>query len=152
MRRVRCARSSLVREGKSTRFFFYGTLMDRELLSTVLGRRVWPRELIPAVLRGYRRSPVHAERYPIVLPRRGASVRGRVLDRVTAAERARVAAYEGDAYEPARAWVEIPGQFRKPVLFFKPKPGAHLVTNRQWSLASWRLRHAASALEVLAGG
>jgi hypothetical protein len=74
-----------------------------------------------------------------------------VLDGVTAAELARLAAYEGDAYLPAQAWVEIPGKSRKPVFFFKPKPSAHLVTNRQWYLASWRLRHAASELAALAG-
>jgi hypothetical protein len=35
-------------------FFFYGTLMDRDLLSKVVGRRVWPRALKPARLPGYR--------------------------------------------------------------------------------------------------
>ena len=38
------------------RFFFYGTLMDRDLLSLVLGRRVEQRTLKPALLRGYRGS------------------------------------------------------------------------------------------------
>jgi hypothetical protein len=152
MRRVRCAHSLPARKGKATAFFFYGTLMDRELLSAVLRRRVWPRELRPAVLHGYRRRAVRTDGYPIVLPQRGASVRGRILDRVIAAELARLAAYEGDAYEPARAWAEIPGKSGKRVFFFKPKPGAYVGSSRQWSLAGWRLRHAASELEALAGG
>jgi hypothetical protein len=46
-------------------FFFYGTLMDREVLSKVLGRRVWPRERVPALSRGYRHHASRGEKTPL---------------------------------------------------------------------------------------
>ena len=100
-----------MREGA---FFFYGTLMDHDLLSAVLRRRVWPRALAPAVLRGYRRSSAQGASYPVVLRRRGASVAGVILCGVSTAETARLFAYEGDGYELACAVAELPGWRHKP--------------------------------------
>jgi hypothetical protein len=136
MRRARCARLS---PGRDVAFFFYGTLIDRDLLSEVLRRRVARRALLPARLRGYRRAAVHGANYPVVLAQRGATVRGVVLRRVKPAERARLSAYEGDGYEQVCALAELPRRGRAQVLLFKPKPGAYAVTTRPWSLASWRL-------------
>jgi Gamma-glutamyl cyclotransferase, AIG2-like len=114
--------------------------MDRDLLSQVLGRRVWPRALTPALLRGYRRRAVSGEHYPVVLPHRGGSVSGVILRRVAAAERELLAGYEGDSYELLCAVAEGSGKAPKQVLFFQSKPGAYTVTSRPWLLASWRLR------------
>jgi hypothetical protein len=121
-------------------FFFYGTLMDPGLLSKVLGRRVWPRALAPARLRGYQRRSVRGADYPVVVRQHGAAVAGVILVGVTAAERARLSEYEGEGYELVRARAGPPGRPARPVLLFRPKPGAYTVTLRPWSLASWRLR------------
>jgi len=136
MRRARCVHSSRVREAA---FFFYGTLMQREVLSKVLGRRVWPRMLTPARLAGYRRVAVRGASYPVVLPQRGASVMGLILQSVTRAERARLCAYEGDGYELASAVAELPAKRRRLVFLFRPKLGALTVTRKPWSLSRWRL-------------
>jgi hypothetical protein len=113
--------------------------MDRDLLSQILGRPVWPRALTPALLRGYRRQAVGGRRYPVVMPHRGGSVKGVVLRGVMASERDRLCAYEGEGYELASAVAEPRGKAPRRVVFFKPKPGAYKVTNRPWSLAGWQL-------------
>jgi hypothetical protein len=130
-------------------FFFYGTLMDRDLLSAVLGRRVWPRALAPAVLRGYRRSSVHGASYPVVLPQRGGLVAGVILCGVSVVESARLSAYEGDGYELVRT---LAGEPLRTVLLFKPKPGFFDATPRRWTLAGWRLRHKRSAMKAVVVG
>ena len=124
--------------------------MDRELLSAVLGRRVWPRSLAPALLRGYRRSAVKGASYPLVLRQRGAAVAGVILEGVGAVERARLSAYEGDGYELVEALAELPRRDLRCVLLFRPKPGAYGVSARQWHLAGWRLRHKCSVMKALA--
>jgi gamma-glutamyl AIG2-like cyclotransferase len=138
MRRARCARLSQARD---VAFFFYGTLMDRDLLSEVLGRPVPPRALLPARLLNHSRAAVRGAAYPVVLFRRGASVRGVVLRRVKPTERVRLCAYEGDGYGSVCAMAELPGERRVQVFLFKPKPGAYTISSRPWSLATWRLHY-----------
>ena len=138
-----------MREGA---FFFYGTLMDRELLSAVLGRRVWPCALAPAVLRGYRRGSVLGASYPVVLRQRRASVEGVILRGVGAAETARLCAYEGGGYEPAQALAELPRRSVRRVLLFRPRPGAYTVSTRPWSFVGWRLRHKRLAMKAVVVG
>lgn len=121
--------------------------MDRELLSAVVGRRVWRCSLVPAVLRGYRRSSVRGASYPIVVPQRGASVEGVILRGVGAVEIARLRAYEGDGYELVRTLARKPP---RTVLLFQPKPGFYDMTQRRWTLAGWRLRHKRSVMKAFA--
>jgi hypothetical protein len=95
--------------------------------------------LTPAHLAGYRRVAVRGASYPVVLPQRGASVTGLILQSVTKAERARLCAYEGDGYQLACAVAKLPAKRSRRVFLFRPKPSAHTVTSRPWSLSRWRL-------------
>jgi hypothetical protein len=124
-------------------FFFYGTLMDRDLLSQVLERRVWPRALKQAQLPGYRRRAVRGAGYPVVLRHRGASVSGVILAGVTCAQRTRLSGYEGEGYVLVRA---LAGDPLRAVLLFTPRPGAHIAAPTPWSLVGWRLRHKREAM------
>jgi hypothetical protein len=133
-------------------FFFYGTLMDRDLLSAVLGRRVWPHVLAPAVLRGYRRRSVLGASYPIVQQQRDASIRGVILDRVGTVQQARLSAYEGDGYEMVQALAEPPLRRCRRVFLFAPRRGAYVVSNRPWTFVGWGLRHKRSAMMAVAVG
>ena len=137
---------------RKTAFFFYGTLMDRDMLSAVLERRVWPRSLVPVVLRGHRRKGVRGANYPVVLRQRRASVDGVILDGVGTVEQARLSGYEGDGYELVLALAEPPRRRCRRVFLFAPRRGAYVVSNRPWSFASWRLRHKRSAMMAVAGG
>ena len=52
--------------GRGT-YFFYGTLMDRDVLNIVSGLNLAPARLRPARLPGYRRVRVQDVQYPAVL-------------------------------------------------------------------------------------
>jgi len=133
-------------------FFFYGTLMDRDLLSAVLGRRMWPRSLVPAVLRGHRCKGVRGANYPVVLRQRRAAVDGVILDGVGTVDQARLSAYEGDGYELVQALAELPRRRCRRVFLFAPRRGAYVVSNRPWTFAGWRLRHKKSVMTAVAVG
>lgn len=69
--------------------------MSERVLQEVMGRvPAWT----PAVLPGYRRRALSGRCYPGVCAARGASVAGRVLHAVSAAELARLDRFEGDEY------------------------------------------------------
>ena len=132
------------------RFFFYGTLRDRDLLSLVLGRPLARDALKPAVLRDWRRHPARGNTYPILTRERGAETEGDVLDGVTAAEQRRLAVYEGDGYRLMRVFAAIEGASSPlGVLIFAPSGKAPPAVDGDWSLDDWRVRHKARALELL---
>ena len=60
-------------------YFFFGTLMDREVLATVLDRAVAGDELRRAWLHGYRRVRAANVSYPILVPAAGLVVGGAVF-------------------------------------------------------------------------
>ena len=126
--------------------------MDRDLLSAVLGRRIWPRSLAPARLRGYRRKSVRGASYPVVLQQRRVSVEGVILDGVDVAEKARLSAYEGDGYELVTAQTELPRRRLRRVFLFTPKCGAYNSSSRPWSFAGWRLRHKRLTMKAVVVG
>src|SRR5262249_53161951 len=135
-RPAHCARLSQVREAA---FFFYGTLMDRGVLSEVLGRRVWPRLIVPARGRGSERRAGWGASYPVVVRERGASVEGVIFAGVTADEQARLCHYEGDGFELVQAPAKLRSERRARVFLFEPVIGTHRVTGGPWSLSRWRL-------------
>src|SRR5205814_6850355 len=49
------------------RFFFYGTLLDHDVASLVLGRRLPPNAYVPSALPGHARRRVRGACYPIVV-------------------------------------------------------------------------------------
>ena len=49
------------------RFFFYGTLLDRDVTALVLGRRLPPSAFEPAMLRGHSRRRARGVSYPVVV-------------------------------------------------------------------------------------
>ena len=114
------------------RFFFYGTLMERELLQRVLQRPLLSRSLMAARLTGWRRCAVHGHDFPAVLRCRGSAVDGVVLDHVSSTDREKLIAYEGEGYTTARAVAELANGQRRPVLLFVPKPGFYTLSNTDW--------------------
>jgi hypothetical protein len=102
------------------RLFFYGTLMDADLAEFVLGRRLPPRVLRPALLCGWRRVAARAVAYPVLLRCRGSNVPGCILDRVSPAERRRLTAYEGTGYVLRRGLARRDGR-PVGVQFFAPR-------------------------------
>lgn len=132
------------------RFFFYGTLRDRDLLSLVLGRPVARDALKPAALRDWRRHPARGKSYPILVRERGAITDGDVLDGVSASERRRLTTYEGEGYDLIRVFATIGGgDTPLGVMLFAPSSKAPPALDGDWSLDEWRAQHKAGAMEVV---
>jgi hypothetical protein len=132
------------------RFFFYGTLRDRDLLSLVLGRPVARDALKPAVLREWCRYPARGKTYPILLRERGAVTEGDVLDGVSSGEQRRLTVYEGEGYDLIRVFATIGGGDTKlGMMMFAPSGKVPPAVDGEWSLDEWRIRHKARALEVV---
>ncbi len=89
------------------RFFFFGSLMDRDVAELVLGRRVDPGALRVGLLHGYERRVVAEETYPALAPRAGGKVAGLVLDEVDSADLARMQFLESDEFVPAPCEIEL---------------------------------------------
>lgn len=81
-------------------FFFFGTLMDVDVLSRVVSRPVAPHELDEAWLWGYRRHAARNAPYPVLRPHRARHVKGRLFRPRSTDERARVDHFESEEYEP----------------------------------------------------
>jgi hypothetical protein len=50
-----------------TTFFFYGTLLDHDVMALVIGRRLPPSAFVPATLKGHVRRRAKGVSYPILL-------------------------------------------------------------------------------------
>ena len=79
--------------------FFYGSLMDRELLALVIGRATDGLSIEAATLHGFDRRRVRDESFPILVPHTGGRVEGVLVTDLTAADIARLQFYEGSDYE-----------------------------------------------------
>jgi hypothetical protein len=121
------------------RFFFFGTLMDSDILSTVIGRQVSADMLKPAHLEGFRRVTVDGASYPIIVPDEDGVVDGCMVAGISPEEREALEAYEGRGYRVVTSWIDARAQ-RRQVLMFEPVEGAFRPTNREWDLAHWQ-RH-----------
>jgi gamma-glutamylcyclotransferase (GGCT)/AIG2-like uncharacterized protein YtfP len=125
--------------------FVYGTLLDADVRTLVLGRPLEPDQLQPAVLKHMRRVYIAGRLYPMIVPRRGAAVDGLLLTALTDEDYARLDAFEGADYgrerqnvsplsedadegEPLLAWI-----YRTRGLGPRPSP-------REWRLEDWRKR------------
>ncbi len=129
-------------------YFFYGTLMDGDVLARVVGQPVPPARMEAAVVEGYRRLYVTGAWYPMLVPAPGGRVEGRLVSGIDAAQAARIAHFESDAYElealPVRAARRGPVR----ALTFMARPGV-AASPEEWDLASWRRRHKRTYLRLV---
>lgn len=121
------------------RFFFYGTLLDRDVTALVLGRRLPPWAFEPASLPGYSRWRVLGGSYPIAIPDRKREVAGCIVGGLSDRDVARLAAYEGSGYRVASVKVRVAGGVTR-VSVFEPLIQKLKPTNRPWDLVVWRRR------------
>ena len=92
------------------RFFFYGTLLDRDVTALVLGRRLPPAAFMPARLPGTRGGGRRAPSYPIVVRDPRGEVPGAIVGGLSARDVARLAAFEGPGYRVVPLRVRISGR------------------------------------------
>lgn len=122
------------------RFFFYGTLLDRDVTALVLGRRLPPRAFVPATLHGYTRYRAKGVTYPIIVREPNGTVPGAVVGGLGSLDVARLAAYEGPRYRIAPLTVEVNGALTT-VSVFEPIEKRFEPVDGPWDLALWQRRH-----------
>jgi hypothetical protein len=122
------------------RFFFYGTLLDRDVTALVLGRRLPPQAYTAARLPGHARRRVKNATYPIVIADHSAHVPGAVVGGLSGRDVARLAAYEGPGYRIAPLKVKVLGRLTE-VSVFEPIQSRLQPSREPWDLALWQRRH-----------
>lgn len=121
------------------RYFFYGTLLDAEVQEVVFGRRLSPRQMIPAITPGYRRVYVKDAWYPTMAPHEGGFIDGMVVTGLTHEERGKVDWFEDDDYELRPVPVMIKGREAGKALAYMPPAGSN-AGDRTWTMSEWRQR------------
>lgn len=94
------------------RLFFFGSLMDADLLRLVLDREIDDVEHATAEILGYERRRAKNESFPIIVPTPGGRVEGRLVTGLTSAEVARIQWYESDDYALRPCLVKV-GELRR---------------------------------------
>jgi hypothetical protein len=122
------------------RFFFYGTLLDPDVMSLVIGRRLPPSAFMPAILPGHSRRRAKGMTYPVVVRDPADEVRGVVVGGLTPRDVARLAAYEGPGYRIARLRVRLAGALAM-VSVFEPLASRLQPSASPWNYALWKSRH-----------
>lgn len=122
------------------RFFFYGTLLDHDVISLVLGRRVSPQAYTPAALPGHARRRVKGASYPIVVRDPKGEVRGAIVGGLSLRDVEHLARYEGPRYCIAPLKVRIDG-VTSTVSVFAPREERFQPTSGEWNLVAWQRRY-----------
>lgn len=121
-------------------FFFFGTLMDRDVLDVVLDREVGEGGLAPARLAGVRRVEAARRPYPLLVPDRKGVVEGVLLLRPSRRDAVRIRHYEDEEYVERRVVVRPAGGglVRSRAFFAIEALGR---SERPWDLAAWAAAH-----------
>jgi hypothetical protein len=123
-----------------TTFFFYGTLLDHDVMALVIGRRLPPSAFVPAVLKGHARRRAKGVSYPILLRDPGGEVEGVVVGGLTQRDVERLSVFEGPRYRIAPLRVAV-GSVLRTVSVFEPKEESFQPVDGAWDLALWQGRY-----------
>lgn len=130
------------------RFFFYGTLLDHDVMALVLGRRLPPQAYMPASLLGHSRFRARGASYPVVVQDPRGEVPGVIVGGLSARDVSYLAAYEGPGYRVVPLKVRSLGSlvtvsvFEPIVESDKGYRDSRLQPSRElWDLALWQCRH-----------
>jgi hypothetical protein len=123
------------------RFFFFGTLLDDEVVRIVIGRNVSGDDKRPGTLRGYRRVKAEGVTYPIVVPYEGYEVSGQFVSGITPEEAKLLIAYEGANYDLVLRNVIAAGRERPALVFVPVAHGGLAALDQDWSYEEWLREH-----------
>lgn len=120
--------------------FFFGTLMDLDVLAYVLARPVDVDDLVPAAIEGFRRVAIRSGSYPMLVPHSGTTVEGRLLRRASVRDIARINHYESEEYRAELHSVRASDGCLLPAWLYLGLD--HLqATDEPWDLETWQARH-----------
>lgn len=127
-------------------FFFYGSLMDEELLEAVLGRAASHLTFTPGWLDGYVAETAHGYTFPTLIERRGERVDGVIAKGLTQADIDRIAYFEDTEYAPvvvdiSTARSDVSAQVFMATATLK-------TTGETWAFDKWKVEHKPLLLAV----
>jgi Gamma-glutamyl cyclotransferase, AIG2-like len=117
--------------------FFFGTLMDTDILAYLLERPIDLDDLQPATITGFRRVRATGASYPVLLPAVGGEVEGMLLRRATTRDIARINHYERGEYSAQLHDVATADGRQVAAWLYLGLDGL-LASDRPWSLADWQ--------------
>ncbi|WGF88355.1 gamma-glutamylcyclotransferase family protein [Marinivivus vitaminiproducens] len=120
-------------------FFFFGTLMDDDVLAAVLARPVAVHETAPARLRGFERVASTNATYPVLRPAEQGGVDGRVLLEPSPRDVLRILHFESEEYEAEWLTVDVPEGTRPARVFLALE--TMQAGTEAWTLEHWARRH-----------
>jgi len=125
--------------------FFFGTLMDADVLAAVLDRPVGPDSMQPARLNGWRRVALPGRTYPMLIPHPTGTVNGLLAIGLDQRDRDRLDHYEGPEYRVGLLTVRLgdgSGVEAETYLCSPDIPPGDV----EWLLDTWRRRYKRTAL------
>ena len=122
------------------RFFFYGTLLDRDVAALVLERRLPPQAFKPAILPGHARRRAKGASYPVVVPDPRGEVVGAIVGGLSPRDVACLSAYDGPGYRVVPLKVRSQGALVT-VAVFEPVVSRLQPSGDLWDLPLWQRRH-----------
>jgi hypothetical protein len=118
-------------------FFFYGTLMDRELRQRLLGARAAGLRVTPGVLIHHRRFAARYGDYPVLVPELNGRVSGVFVEGMDAHALLWIAHFEGPWYLPQRVTAfDERRRHLRPWAFRPTHRGA--ATSQPWNFRRWQ--------------
>lgn len=122
------------------KLFFFGTLMDAEVRSLVMGRDADPGTIEPAIAQGFRRVFVAGRHYPMLLAHASGWVEGTLVHGLDAERVHRLQVYEGWEYSLQPIQVQTNSGHKVMAHVFMCPP--HIEADpREWRLDQWQRRH-----------
>lgn len=131
----------------STRYFFFGTLMDRDVLELVLDRPAGAVVLTPARLAGYRRMRVLRDSFPILIEDSASTVEGVSFTSASREEDARILFFEDYDYDLAPCRPVLHDGRTVEAMFCGAEAGVR-PSDEPWELPRWAARHKRGFLEL----
>lgn len=125
--------------------FFFGTLMDADVLATVLGHTADALRMEPARLDGWRRSAIAGRTYPMLIPHPTGAVDGLLVHGLDERDRGRLDYYEGPEYRVGCLMVRTRDGNEVMAESYLCAPGV-AGGREEWRLETWRMRHKRAAL------
>lgn len=131
----------------TTRYFFFGTLMDLDVLRLVVAREVPASALAPARLHGFRRVRILRDSFPVLVEDAAAAVDGVVFTSDGAEEDARILFFEDYDYDLAPCRPMLQSGETVDAMFCGTEEGVQ-ASDEAWDLHRWAARHKAGFLEL----
>lgn len=130
------------------RWFFFGSLIDPDVLAVVLDRPATAYTRRPGTLYGYRRVCVIEESYPALIHDPDGRVDGLLVEPLNAEDERRVCFFEGEEFQPRIRPIELHDGERLEARVFLTAGLSDCLHDQPWDFRLWQTRHKTRFLEM----